>query len=42
LVERMPNGHVVDASKPLSHVVTEVEGIVLDYMAARTARRLSI
>jgi thymidylate kinase len=42
LVEKMPNGHVVDASKPLSDVITEVEGIVLDYMAASTARRLSI
>jgi thymidylate kinase len=42
LVERMPNGHVVDASKPLSDVATEVEGIVLDCMAASTARRLSI
>jgi thymidylate kinase len=42
LVEKMPNGHVVDASKPLSEVVTEIEGIVLDYMSASTARRLNI
>jgi hypothetical protein len=33
---------VVDASKPLGNVIAEVEGIILDYMAARTARSLSI
>jgi thymidylate kinase len=42
LVEEMPNGRVVDASKPLGNVIAEVEGIILDYMAARTARSLSI
>jgi thymidylate kinase len=42
LVEEMPNGRVVDASKPLSNVIVEVEGIILDYMAASTARSLSI
>ena len=42
VVQDMPNGHVVDASKPLSDVITEVEGIALDYMATRTARRLNI
>jgi thymidylate kinase len=40
VVGGLPNGHVVDASKPLGEVVTEVEDIILDYMARRTARRL--
>jgi thymidylate kinase len=42
VVKSLPNGHVVDASKPLSDVVTEVEDIILDYMAKRTARKLNI
>jgi thymidylate kinase len=42
LVRRMSNGYVVDASRPLHHVVTETEWIILDYMAERTARRLGL
>ena len=40
LVERLPNGHVVDASAPLEKVIDEVEGVVLGYLAERTIRRL--
>ena len=34
------NGHVVDASQPLDDVVKDVQGIVLEYMAERTRRRM--
>jgi thymidylate kinase len=40
LVEKLPNGHVVDASKPVHEVVADAERIILDHVAARTARRL--
>jgi thymidylate kinase len=39
LTRNLPNGHVVDASKPLDEVVVRVEQLILDYMAERTARR---
>jgi len=39
LIRNLPNGHVVDASKPLDEVVVRVEQLILDYMADRTARR---
>jgi thymidylate kinase len=42
LVRDMRDGHVVDASRPLDDVVAEVECIVLNYMAARTARRMGV
>lgn len=42
LVSNMPNGHIVDASKPLECVAIEVEDIVLDYLADRTAHRLGL
>jgi thymidylate kinase len=42
LVRRLPNGHVVDTSRPLDEVAAEVEGVMLDYMARRTARRLRL
>ena len=42
LVRNLPNGHVVDASKPLDEVVAETEEIILSHMAARTARRLKL
>lgn len=42
LAHSLPNGCVVDASKPLDEVVGEVEEVVLSYMAARTARRLRL
>ena len=40
LVQELPNGHVVDASKPVHEVVVDSERIILDHVAARTARRL--
>jgi thymidylate kinase len=39
LTRNLPNGYVVDASKPLDEVVGGVEQIILDYMAERIARR---
>lgn len=40
LVQRLPGGRVVDASRPPDEVVAETESAILDYMAARTARKL--
>ena len=42
LVRSLDNGHVVDASKPLDEVVSEVEKVVLDHLIARTARRTGV
>lgn len=42
LVRALPNGHVVDASRPPNEVGAEVERIILDHMADRTARRLGL
>ena len=42
LVERMPNGHIVDASRPLPEVVADIEDIIIRHMADRTARRLGL
>jgi thymidylate kinase len=42
LVHHLDNGHLIDASKPLDEVVSEVEQTILDYMATRTARRMGI
>ena len=41
-IRGLPNGHVVDASQPLEEVLADVEGIILDHMAKRTARRLKV
>ena len=38
--EGLSNAHVVDTSQPLDAVVDEVERIILEYMAQRTAQRL--
>ena len=40
LVQKLPNGHVVDASQPLEDVVRDVQRYVLDYMAERTKERM--
>ena len=40
LVQELPNGRVVDASRPVHEVVADAERIILDHVAARTARRL--
>ena len=42
LLAGLPNGHIVDASKPRDEVVAEVRRIVTDYMVKRTARRLRL
>jgi thymidylate kinase len=42
LVRGLPNGYVVDASKPLEEVVFDVETLLLDYLTERTARRLGV
>ena len=39
VVRRLPNGHVVDASRRPDEVASEVEQIVLGYMAERVAGR---
>lgn len=40
LVKGMKNGVVIDGSQSLPKVVVDVERVVLDFMAARTTRRL--
>jgi thymidylate kinase len=40
LAKKLSNGYVIDASKPLEHVVADVQRIVLEYMAKRTAKQL--
>lgn len=42
LVGRLPNGHVVDAARPLAEVVGEVERLVLAHMTGRAAVRLGV
>lgn len=42
LLRRMPEGYLVDSSKPLSEVVAIVEEIILSYMAARTEKRMRL
>jgi thymidylate kinase len=40
LVKELPDGHVVDASRPVAAVVSETERILLEYLATREARKL--
>ena len=40
LVDKIPCGRTVNAAKPLHEVVAAVNGLILDFMAERTARRL--
>lgn len=42
LVRSLPNGHVVDTSGRLRDAVAEVERVILDFMAQRTAQRLGL
>ena len=42
LVRGLPNGYVVDASKPLEEVVFDVETLLLDYLTERTGRRSGV
>lgn len=41
LVAGLRNGHVIDASQPPDRVVRSVSSVVLDFLIARTARRLA-
>ena len=40
LVEQLPNGHMIDASQPLEKVVHDVQSIVMNFMAGRTAKKM--
>jgi len=42
LIRGRRNAHVVDASQPLDDVIAEVQRLVLDHLARRTARRLGL
>jgi hypothetical protein len=42
LIKTMKNGHVVDAARPLEHVVGDVNDIILRYLATRVARRFGL
>lgn len=42
LAVELPNGHIVDSSRPLEQVVAEVRNIILDHLAERTAQRLEL
>lgn len=42
LVQNLPNGYIIDASRLLNEVVSEVERIILNYLAERTTRRLKL
>lgn len=42
LVQKIPNGRVVDASRSPQEVAAGVEKIILDHMSERTARRLGL
>jgi thymidylate kinase len=42
LVEPMHNGHVIDSTQPVADVVADVERVIVQFMAERTARRLGL
>jgi thymidylate kinase len=42
LITGLSNGHVVDAALPVERVAAQIEAIVLDFMAHRTAQRLGL
>jgi thymidylate kinase len=42
LVHSLPNGHLVDAAQPVERVAAQVDEIVLEFLARRTARRLGL
>jgi SAM-dependent methyltransferase len=41
-MKTMKNGHVVDAARPLEHVVRNVNDIILRHLTMRTARRFDL
>lgn len=40
LIQSFPNGRIIDASQPAEKVAAEINRTILDFMAARTKRRL--
>jgi thymidylate kinase len=42
LISKFATGHSVDAARPLREVVAAVDDLVLEFMAARTARRFGL
>jgi thymidylate kinase len=42
IISKMPSYAIVNTSKPIENVITDVERIVLNFMAKRTAQRLNI
>ncbi len=42
MAERLPMAHLVDASRPIDAIVSEIEDIVLEYLDARNRRRLGL
>jgi thymidylate kinase len=42
LVTSLSNGHIVDAAQPVERVAAQIEAIVLDFLARRTAQRLGL
>jgi thymidylate kinase len=42
LVGSLPNGHLMDAARPVELVAAQVDAIVLDFLTHRTMRRLGI
>ncbi len=40
LAKKLPNGYVIDASKPLEKVVQDVQCVILEYMAERIKKRV--
>jgi thymidylate kinase len=42
LVTAMTNGHVIDSTQAVADVVGDVERVIFNYMAGRTARRLGV
>ena len=42
LVQAMPYGHIIDSTQPVADVVADVERIIFEFMAERTARRLGL
>jgi len=42
LLRGLPEGYVLNATKPLSFAVAEVEKVILSYVVRSTARRLAL
>ncbi|MBV6396002.1 MAG: Thymidylate kinase [Anaerolineales bacterium] len=42
LAKRLPNAHVLDASRPLEEVAAAAEGVILNHLAQRLQKRLGL